>query len=147
MAAPICVLGIETSCDETAAAVLRCAPDGTVTILSETVHSQIDEHAPYGGVVPEIAARAHADIADAVVAKTLQDSGIELADLDAIAATSGPGLIGGVMVGMMTGKAMALAAIFMPSFGDETNIVHVGQAAVQVRDDDGPRLWAQSVFK
>ncbi len=110
MAAPICVLGIETSCDETAAAVLRRAPDGTVTILSETVHSQIDEHAPYGGVVPEIAARAHADIADAVVAKTLQDSGIELADLDAIAATSGPGLIGGVMVGMMTGKAMALAA-------------------------------------
>lgn len=110
MAAPICVLGIETSCDETAAAVLRRAPDGTVTILSETVHSQIDEHAPYGGVVPEIAARAHADIADSVVAKTLQDSGIELTDLDAIAATSGPGLIGGIMVGMMTGKAMALAA-------------------------------------
>ena len=86
------------------------APDGSITILAETVHSQIDEHAPYGGVVPEIAARAHADIADAVVAKTLQDSQIELADLDGIAATSGPGLIGGVMVGMMTGKALALAA-------------------------------------
>ena len=110
MSDPICILGIETSCDETAAAVLRRASDGSVTILSETVHSQIDEHAPYGGVVPEIAARAHADIADAVVAKTLQDSQIKLVDLDAIAATSGPGLIGGVMVGMMTGKALALAA-------------------------------------
>lgn len=107
---PICVLGIETSCDETAAAVLRRAPDGAVTILAETVHSQIDEHAPYGGVVPEIAARAHADIADVVIARTLKESEISLSDLDAIAATSGPGLIGGVMVGMMTGKAMALAA-------------------------------------
>ena len=110
MSDPICILGIETSCDETAAAVLRRAPDGSVTILGETVHSQIDEHAPYGGVVPEIAARAHADIADSVIAKTLQDSQTELADLDGIAATSGPGLIGGVMVGMMTGKALALAA-------------------------------------
>lgn len=109
MSDPICILGIETSCDETAAAVLRRAPDGSVTILSETVHSQIDEHAPYGGVVPEIAARAHVDIADSVVAKALRDSGIELSDLDGIAATSGPGLIGGVMVGMMTGKALALA--------------------------------------
>ncbi|MFN3213786.1 MAG: tRNA (adenosine(37)-N6)-threonylcarbamoyltransferase complex transferase subunit TsaD [Henriciella sp.] len=104
------ILGIETSCDETAAAVLRREPDGEVVILSEIVHSQIDEHAPYGGVVPEIAARAHADIADKVVAKALTDSGISLAELDGIAATSGPGLIGGVMVGMMTGKAMALAA-------------------------------------
>ena len=110
MTGPIRGLGIETSCDETAAAVLRRVPDGTVAILAETVRSQIDEHAPYGGVVPEIAARAHADIADTIVAKTLEESGLELADLDAIAATSGPGLIGGVMVGMMTGKAMALAA-------------------------------------
>lgn len=110
MTDPICVLGIETSCDETAAAVLRRAPDGTVSILAETVRSQIDEHAPYGGVVPEIAARAHAEIADEIVSQTLQKSGVGLADLDAIAATSGPGLIGGVMVGMMTGKAMALAA-------------------------------------
>jgi N6-L-threonylcarbamoyladenine synthase len=110
MSHPICVLGIETSCDETAAAVLRREPDGEVVILSEIVHSQIEEHAPYGGVVPEIAARAHADIADKVVAKALSESGLPLVDLDAIAATSGPGLIGGVMVGMMTGKAMALAA-------------------------------------
>lgn len=110
MTSALTVLGIETSCDETAAAVLRREADGQVTILSETVRSQIEEHAPYGGVVPEIAARAHADITDLVVAKTLRESGLELSSLDAIAATSGPGLIGGVMVGMMTGKALALAA-------------------------------------
>ena len=109
MTAPITLLGIETSCDETAAAVLRRHEDGSVEILSETVRSQVDEHAPYGGVVPEIAARAHAEIADLVVEKALRDSAVPVADLDAIAATSGPGLIGGVMVGMMTGKALALA--------------------------------------
>ena len=106
----VTILGIETSCDETAAAVLRRSGDGAIEILSETVHSQIEEHAPYGGVVPEIAARAHADIADAIVARTLQDAGVTVTDLDGVAATSGPGLIGGVMVGMMTGKALALAA-------------------------------------
>lgn len=110
MSSSVTILGIETSCDETAAAVLRRDASGVVEILAETVHSQIEEHAPYGGVVPEIAARAHADIADATVARTLTESGIEIAALDAIAATSGPGLIGGVMVGMMTGKAIALAA-------------------------------------
>lgn len=103
------VLGIETSCDETAAAVLRLE-DGQATILSEIVRSQVEDHAPYGGVVPEIAARAHADIADQVVAKAIGESGLKLSDMDAVAATSGPGLIGGVMVGMMTGKALALAA-------------------------------------
>ena len=103
------LLGIETSCDETAAAVLRREADGTVSILSEVVHSQIEEHAPYGGVVPEIAARTHADIADQIVARAILESGVTLSDLDAVAATSGPGLIGGVMVGMMTGKALALA--------------------------------------
>lgn len=106
----VTILGIETSCDETAAAVLTRGPDGTVEILAETVHSQIEEHAPYGGVVPEIAARAHADITDSVIAATLEDSGLALVELDGIAATSGPGLIGGVMVGMMTGKALAMAA-------------------------------------
>jgi len=110
MSETLTLLGIETSCDETAAAVLRRQADGTIEILAETVHSQIEEHAPYGGVVPEIAARAHAEIADTIVAKTLQDSGLSLAQLDGIAATSGPGLIGGVMVGMMTGKALAMAA-------------------------------------
>ena len=105
----VTLLGIETSCDETAAAVLRRDADGQVTILAETVRSQIDEHAPYGGVVPEIAARAHADVTDKIVSQALEDSGTSLAELDAIAATSGPGLIGGVLVGMMTGKALALA--------------------------------------
>ncbi|WP_300377192.1 tRNA (adenosine(37)-N6)-threonylcarbamoyltransferase complex transferase subunit TsaD [Henriciella sp.] len=105
----VTVLGIETSCDETAAAVLRLE-NGRATILSETVRSQIEEHTPYGGVVPEIAARAHAEVADRVVEATLEESGLTLAGIDAVAATSGPGLIGGVMVGMMTGKAMALAS-------------------------------------
>ena len=110
MTNPVTLLGIESSCDETAAAVLRRHADGRIEILSEIVRSQVEEHAPYGGVVPEIAARAHADVADLVVAKTLDESGLMVADLDGIAATSGPGLIGGVMVGMMTGKALALAA-------------------------------------
>ncbi len=108
MSAPVTLLGIETSCDETAAAVLRLDGD-RVEILAETVRAQIEAHTPYGGVVPEIAARAHAEITDLVVARTVADSGLDLDDLDAIAATSGPGLIGGVMVGMMTGKAIALA--------------------------------------
>ena len=109
MSEHLTLLGIETSCDETAAAILRRDADGTTQILSEIVHSQIEEHAPYGGVVPEIAARAHADIADTIVARAIAESGVTMSDLDAIAATSGPGLIGGVMVGMMTGKAIALA--------------------------------------
>jgi len=109
MTGTVTLLGIETSCDETAAAILRRNGGGEVWILSEMVLSQIDDHAPYGGVVPEIAARAHAEATDAIVAQVLRESGVELSDLDAIAATSGPGLIGGVMVGMMTGKALALA--------------------------------------
>lgn len=109
MSSDLIVLGIETSCDETAAAVLRRDASGEIEILSEVVRSQIEEHAPYGGVVPEIAARAHADIADKVVAQAIEKSGIAVTSFDAIAATSGPGLIGGVMVGMMTGKALALA--------------------------------------
>lgn len=106
-------LGIETSCDETAAAVVERTetPDGVVgTILSNVVFSQIDEHAIFGGVVPELAARAHVDRLDAIIAEALRDANVTLADLDGIAATAGPGLIGGVMVGLMTGKALALAS-------------------------------------
>ena len=110
MARPLTLLGIETSCDETAAAVIRLAPDGTVEILSEKVHTQLEEHAPYLGVVPEIAARAHAELADQTIAAAMKDAGLSYADLDAVAATSGPGLIGGVLVGMMSGKAIAQAA-------------------------------------
>ena len=107
------LLGIETSCDETAAAVVERTetPDGAVgTILSNVVFSQIDEHAIFGGVVPELAARAHVDRLDAIIAEALRDANVKLADLDGIAATAGPGLIGGVMVGLMTGQALALAS-------------------------------------
>lgn len=103
------VLGIETSCDETAAAVVRLADDG-VNVIAEQVYSQTMEHRPYGGVVPEIAARAHAEKADTVVSATMAAANLRYSDLDAVAATCGPGLIGGVMVGMMTGKAIALGA-------------------------------------
>lgn len=104
------VLALETSCDETAAAVVERLADGSGRILSNCVHSQFDDHAPFGGVVPEIAARAHAELIEPVVRQALQQSGHELADMDAIAATSGPGLIGGLIVGVMTAKAMASAS-------------------------------------
>ncbi|MTI11227.1 tRNA (adenosine(37)-N6)-threonylcarbamoyltransferase complex transferase subunit TsaD [Curvivirga aplysinae] len=105
------VLGIETSCDETAAAVVSVKDDqSSGEILSNIVLSQLDDHRPYGGVVPEIAARSHLDHMDSIVERALNEANLELTDLDAIAATTGPGLIGGVMVGMMTAKALALAA-------------------------------------
>jgi len=106
---PTTVLGIETSCDETAAAVVRVAEGRQPRVLSSVVLSQIADHAPYGGVVPEIAARSHVEAIDAIVARALGEAGIGVADLDAIAATAGPGLVGGVMVGLSFGKAMALA--------------------------------------
>jgi tRNA N6-adenosine threonylcarbamoyltransferase len=104
------VLGLETSCDETAAAVVRGRAPGPGTILSNVVLSQLAEHAPYGGVVPEIAARAHVEAIDAIVEQALGEAEISLGDVDAVAATAGPGLIGGVMVGLTTAKALALAA-------------------------------------
>jgi N6-L-threonylcarbamoyladenine synthase len=104
------VLGLETSCDETAAAVVRGHAPGPGEILSNIVLSQLDEHAPYGGVVPEIAARAHVEAIDAIVEQALAEAHVGLHDLDAIAATAGPGLIGGVMVGLTTAKALALAS-------------------------------------
>ncbi len=97
------ILGIETSCDETAAAVM----DGEGRMLSHAVLSQIAEHVPYGGIVPEIAARAHLAHLDRLVEKAMADAGVDYADLDGVAATAGPGLIGGVLVGLMTGKAIA----------------------------------------
>ena len=103
------VLGVETSCDETAAAVVRLEADGRVTPLSSVVASQIAEHAPYGGVVPEIAARAHVEVIDTVILEALRQAGVGFAGLDGIAATAGPGLVGGVMVGLSAAKAMALA--------------------------------------
>ncbi|MGL4291640.1 MAG: tRNA (adenosine(37)-N6)-threonylcarbamoyltransferase complex transferase subunit TsaD [Phreatobacter sp.] len=104
------VLGIETTCDETAAAVVRVDAAGRGEILSNIVRSQIDEHAPYGGVVPEIAARAHVDIVDLVIGQALRQAEIGVDDLDAVAAAGGPGLVGGVLVGLTTAKAIALVA-------------------------------------
>ena len=104
------VLGIETSCDETAAAVVTRTEDGTGGILSDVVLSQVDDHAAFGGVVPEIAARAHVEVLDGVVRAALAEAGRSFAEIDAVAATAGPGLIGGVLVGLTTAKAIALAA-------------------------------------
>ncbi len=99
------VLGLESSCDETAAAVVS----GDGEILSNVVLSQIEEHKAYGGVVPEIAARSHITHMDRLIKQALREANCTFGDLSAVAATSGPGLIGGVMVGMMTGKAIAAA--------------------------------------
>ncbi|MBS0469910.1 MAG: tRNA (adenosine(37)-N6)-threonylcarbamoyltransferase complex transferase subunit TsaD [Proteobacteria bacterium] len=104
------VLGIETSCDETACAIVRGSAPGPGEILSNIVFSQLDAHRPYGGVVPEIAARAHVERLDGIVEEALAAASLTLSDVDAIAATAGPGLIGGVMVGLTTAKALALAA-------------------------------------
>jgi N6-L-threonylcarbamoyladenine synthase len=103
------LLGIETSCDETAAAIVARSPDGRGTILSNIVRSQLDEHAPYGGVVPELAARAHVSHLDHIITRALSEANVALSDLDGIAATAGPGLIGGVLVGLTTAKAIAAA--------------------------------------
>ncbi|MCR4267226.1 tRNA (adenosine(37)-N6)-threonylcarbamoyltransferase complex transferase subunit TsaD [Nitratireductor sp. ZSWI3] len=103
------VLGIETSCDETAAAVVG-DDGGAPAILSNVVLSQIAEHSAFGGVVPEIAARAHVEALDGVIEAALAEAGCTLSDIDAIAATAGPGLIGGLIVGLTTAKAVAAAA-------------------------------------
>ena len=102
------VLGIETSCDETAVAVVSDRPGPT--IRANLVRSQLEEHAPYGGVVPEIAARAHLDHIDRLIAGALAEAGIAVAALDGVAAASGPGLIGGLIVGSMAAKGLAWAA-------------------------------------
>jgi N6-L-threonylcarbamoyladenine synthase len=105
---PDLVLGIETTCDETAAAVVERAPDGSGRILSNIVRSQVEEHARFGGVVPEIAARAHVDALDGIVAAAMREAGVGFAQLSAVAAAAGPGLIGGVIVGLTTAKAIAM---------------------------------------
>ena len=103
------VLGIETSCDDTAAAVVRRDEDGQCGILSNDVWGQHEDHAPFGGVVPEIAARSHVERLDGTIERAVAKAGISFADLDAVAATAGPGLVGGVMVGLTTAKAVAMA--------------------------------------
>jgi N6-L-threonylcarbamoyladenine synthase len=103
------VLGLETSCDETAAAVVRGRPGATPEILSNVVRAQLDLHTPFGGVVPEIAARAHVETLDAVIARAMADANVSFDALTGVAATAGPGLIGGLIVGVTMGKAIALA--------------------------------------
>jgi len=102
------VLGIETTCDETAAAVVERPDKGRGRILSNIVLSQTAEHQPYGGVVPEIAARAHVEVLDHLIARAMNEAGLSFNVLDGIAAAAGPGLIGGVIVGLTTAKGIAL---------------------------------------
>ena len=102
------VLGIETTCDETAAAVVERAADGSGRILSNIVRSQVEEHARFGGVVPEIAARAHVDLLDGIIDRAMKHAGVGFAQLTGVAAAAGPGLIGGVIVGLTTAKAIAM---------------------------------------
>ena len=107
MAAPLTFLGIESSCDDTAAAVVRHVPGAAAQILSSVVEGQVALHADFGGVVPEIAARAHAERLDHCVEAALVQAGLSLRDLDGIAVTAGPGLIGGVLSGVMLAKGLA----------------------------------------
>jgi len=102
------VLGIETSCDETAAAVVARAADGSGRLLSSVVRAQWEQHRAYGGVVPEIAARAHVECLDDIIRQAMREAGAGFPDLDAVAVTAGPGLIGGLLVGVTTAKAVAL---------------------------------------
>ncbi|MFT7059650.1 MAG: N6-L-threonylcarbamoyladenine synthase [Pseudorhodobacter sp.] len=115
MGATLTFLGIESSCDDTAAAVVRDGPGGA-EILSSVVEGQTALHAPFGGVVPELAARAHAERVDGCVEQALAAAGLSLADLDAVAVTAGPGLIGGVLSGVMCAKGIA-AATGLPLIG------------------------------
>jgi len=129
------VLGIETSCDETAAALVRRAPDGMGRILADVVRSQAGEHAPFGGVVPEIAARAHVAVLDRVIGEALAEAGLRFHQLDAVAATAGPGLIGGLLVGLTTAKAIAFAHA-LPLIA----VNHLEGHALTVRLTDGARF-------
>lgn len=107
---PVTVLGLESSCDDSAAAIVRLNPDGSTEVLAERVVNQNSDHAPFGGVVPEIAARSHAERMDHLAREVMEQAGLEFGTVDAIAATAGPGLIGGVMAALMTAKGLALGS-------------------------------------
>ena len=124
------ILGLESSCDDTAAAIVRVG--ATAQILAQTVQGQGSLHAAFGGVVPEIAARAHAEKLDLCVAEVLRASGLRLRDMDAIAVTAGPGLIGGVMSGVMCAKGLAAGA-GLPLIG----VNHLAGHALTPRLTDG----------
>ena len=107
---PVTVLGLESSCDDSAAAIVRLHGDGRVDVLAERVINQNSAHAPFGGVVPEIAARSHAERMDHLAREVMEEAGLDFGALDAIAATAGPGLIGGVMAALMTAKGLAIGS-------------------------------------
>jgi N6-L-threonylcarbamoyladenine synthase len=110
MVARLTILGLESSCDDTAAAVVRQSGSDPAEILSSVVFGQAELHAAFGGVVPEIAARAHTEKLDVCVKQALEQAGLRLSDMDAIAVTAGPGLIGGVLAGVMCAKGLAIGA-------------------------------------
>ena len=130
--APLTVLGIESSCDDSAAAVVRHAPGQPSAILSSIVAAQTDLHAKFGGVVPEIAARAHAETIDLCVEQALERAGVGLRELSAVAVTAGPGLIGGVLAGVMCAKGIAAGA-GLPLVG----VNHLAGHALTPRLTDG----------
>lgn len=125
------ILGLESSCDDTAAAVLK-GPGDAPEILASIVFGQGDLHAAYGGVVPEIAARAHAERLDLAVERALDEAGLALPDMDAIAVTAGPGLVGGVLSGVMTAKGLAMG-LGLPLIG----VNHLAGHALTPRLTDG----------
>ncbi|KKB78849.1 protein kinase [Devosia soli] len=129
------ILGIETSCDETAASIVVRDQTGRGTIRSNVVRSQLDEHAAFGGVVPELAARAHVEWLDHIIAQAIDEAGIGLNEVDAVAATAGPGLIGGVLVGLTTAKALA-ASLGKPLIA----VNHLEGHALTARLTDGVKF-------
>ncbi|MEO1107382.1 MAG: tRNA (adenosine(37)-N6)-threonylcarbamoyltransferase complex transferase subunit TsaD [Pseudomonadota bacterium] len=132
MVQTLTILGLESSCDDTAAAVVRQTDGTPAEILSSVVHGQTDLHSAYGGVVPEIAARAHAEKLDICVMQALDEAALALGDIDAIAVTAGPGLIGGVMSGVMCAKGIS-AATGLPLIG----VNHLAGHALTPRLTDG----------
>ncbi|TCP61162.1 O-sialoglycoprotein endopeptidase [Rhodovulum bhavnagarense] len=132
MSDTLTILGLESSCDDTGAAVVRAGPGGAPEILSSVVRGQTTLHSAFGGVVPEIAARAHAERLDLCVEEALRRAGLGLSDMDAIAVTAGPGLIGGVLSGVMCAKGLA-AATGKPLVG----VNHLAGHALTPRLTDG----------
>ncbi|HEU0129211.1 MAG TPA: tRNA (adenosine(37)-N6)-threonylcarbamoyltransferase complex transferase subunit TsaD, partial [Pseudonocardiaceae bacterium] len=118
------ILGIETSCDETGVGVVRLACDGTVTLLADEIASSVDQHARFGGVVPEVASRAHLEAMVPTVRRALQVAGVRPSDLDAVAVTAGPGLAGALLVGVAAAKAYATAWA-VPMYGVNHLSAHV----------------------
>ena len=133
MIAPL-VLGIETSCDETGIGIVR----GT-TLLANVIASSMQEHARYGGVVPEVAARAHLEALTPTLREALDRAGVALGDIDAVAVTSGPGLAGALMVGVGAAKALALA-LDKPLYAVNHLVGHVGADVLDERPLDLPTI-------